>query len=69
MNAETHNIPASAIAKLYGVTTRHITQLALAGQIPSRKIGKVWRFNRAEVDEAFKAQPRSKVLKKESVTR
>jgi excisionase family DNA binding protein len=36
-------------------------KLVQAGRLPGHKVGRSWRFDRAEVDSAIKSQVRSKV--------
>lgn len=47
-------LKASQIAAKYGVTARHITQLACEGTIPGFRIGTTWRFDPEEVHKALK---------------
>jgi len=47
-------LKASQIAEKYGVTARHITQLANDGHIPGFRVGTTWRFDPAEVHQALK---------------
>ncbi len=51
-SSETY-VGADVIAAKYGVTTRHITGLAVAGDIPAIRVGTLWRFDPVAVHEAF----------------
>jgi excisionase family DNA binding protein len=46
-------VDAAEIARRYSVTSRHITALADSGDIPGLRVGRVWRFDPADVHAAF----------------
>ena len=43
------------VAELLRVSTRTVSRLARARKIPGKKIGKEWRFYRAEVEKCLKS--------------
>jgi|GEM_PF-2582892 len=47
-------LKAKQVAEKYGVTSRHITQLANEGTIPGFRVGTTWRFDAEEVHQALK---------------
>ena len=49
---------ADAVARALGVHARTVTKLAKRGELPASRIGKLWRFARADVD-AFLAARRA----------
>lgn len=59
-------LTAKEIAEKYRVSEGHITALAKKGEIPGFRVGGSWRFDPAEVHQAFCAralttrQPKSK---------
>jgi excisionase family DNA binding protein len=55
----TYDATAQDIAARYGVTDRHITNLARNGDIPGIRIGSVWRFDPTEVHEALVQRSRT----------
>lgn len=45
-------LDTAAAAELLGVHPRTVTKLAKSGELPSSRIGKLWRFRRRDI-EAF----------------
>jgi len=48
-------LDAEAAAEVIGVCSRTLIKRAKAGELPSSRIGKLWRFRRADLDEYLRA--------------
>lgn len=59
-----YNTTAQDLAARYGVTDRHITNLARRGDIPGVRLGTEWRFNAVEVHEALVLRSRTVIESK-----
>ena len=49
-------IDTKVVAEMLGVTPRTVTRLAERGEIPSFKVGDVWRFHRQDVLDYIEQQ-------------
>ena len=54
--SEGETLPAMQVADYLKVTGRTIYSLAAANQIPTFKVGRSWRFSRADIDSWIKQQ-------------
>lgn len=44
---------SKAAATLLGISTRTLTKRAAAGEVPAHRIGRLWRFSRAELERCL----------------
>jgi excisionase family DNA binding protein len=49
--AERKLVKAKAVAERLGVTERQVCQMASDHELPGYKVGRVWRFDPADVEE------------------
>ena len=58
---------ASQVADYLGVSTQAVYRLSQQGKIPAQKVGRVWRYPKAAVDEWLHGFPRTRAVAKRRV--